>query len=62
MIEELRAEGKYQILTPEQCVQRCRNMGPFDALVLHPLCGGVPIEDAWSSIRLTAEAVLPELA
>ena len=61
-VDELRAEGKYQILTPDQCVQRCRNMGPFDALVLHPLCGGVPVEDAWSSVRLTAEAVLPELA
>ncbi len=60
-IDELRAEGKYQILTPQQCIDRCRGQGPFDALVLHPLCGGMPVEAGWSSIRLVAEAVLPEL-
>ena len=31
-VEELRAEGTYQVLTPEQCVERCKTMGPFDAL------------------------------
>ncbi|CAB4886468.1 unannotated protein [freshwater metagenome] len=61
-VDELRAEGTYQILTPEQCVERCRGMGPFDALTLHPMCGGMPIDHAWSSIRLVAEAVLPEFA
>lgn len=61
-VEELRAEGTYQILTPDECVERCRAMGPFDALTLHPMCGGMPIEEAWSSIRLVAEAVIPELS
>ncbi len=61
-VAELRAEGTYQILTPEQCVARCKDMGPFDALTLHPMCGGMPIDAAWSSIRLVAEAVLPEFA
>ena len=60
-IEELRAEGMYQILTPDECVARCRTMGPFDALTMHPLCGGMPIDEAWSSIRLVAEAVIPEV-
>ena len=60
-VEELRAEGTYQVLTPDQCVERCRTMGPFDALTLHPMCGGLPIDDAWSSIRLVAEAVIPEV-
>ena len=59
--EELRAEGTYQMLTPAECVERCKDMGPFDALTLHPLCGGMPIDDAWSSIRLVAEAVIPEV-
>lgn len=61
-VEELRAEGTYQVLTPDECVQRCRTLGPFDALTLHPLCGGLPIDEAWSSIRLVAEAVLPEVS
>ena len=60
-VEELRAEGTYQMLTPDECVERCRAMGPFDALTLHPLCGGMPIDEAWSSIRLVAEAVIPEV-
>jgi len=60
-VDELRAEGKYKILTPDECVAECKAKGPFDALVLHPLCGGLPVDDAWSSVRLTAEAVLPEL-
>ncbi|MCU1389256.1 MAG: hypothetical protein JWL72_2594 [Ilumatobacteraceae bacterium] len=60
-VEELRAEGTYQVLTPDECVERCRDMGPFDALTMHPLCGGMPIEEAWSSIRLVAEAVIPEV-
>jgi alkanesulfonate monooxygenase SsuD/methylene tetrahydromethanopterin reductase-like flavin-dependent oxidoreductase (luciferase family) len=60
-VEELRAEGTYQVLTPEQCVERCKTMGPFDALTMHPLCGGLPIDEAWSSIRLVAEAVIPEV-
>src|SRR4051812_11467770 len=60
-VEQLRADGKYVILTPEQCVERCVSMGPFDALTLHPLCGGMPLDDAWSSIRLVGEVVIPEV-
>jgi alkanesulfonate monooxygenase SsuD/methylene tetrahydromethanopterin reductase-like flavin-dependent oxidoreductase (luciferase family) len=60
-VEELRAEGTYQILTPDECIERCRTMGSFDALTMHPLCGGMPLEEAWSSIRLVAEAVIPEV-
>ena len=60
-VEELRAEGTYQILTPDECVAKCKTMGPFDALTMHPLCGGMPLEEAWSSIRLVAEAVIPEV-
>jgi alkanesulfonate monooxygenase SsuD/methylene tetrahydromethanopterin reductase-like flavin-dependent oxidoreductase (luciferase family) len=61
-VEELRAEGTYRVLTPNEAVELCKTMGPFDGLTMHPLCGGMPIEEAWSSIHLAAEAVLPELA
>jgi alkanesulfonate monooxygenase SsuD/methylene tetrahydromethanopterin reductase-like flavin-dependent oxidoreductase (luciferase family) len=60
-VTELRAEGTYQILTPDECVDRCRGFGPFDALTLHPLCGGLPIDAAWSSIQLVADQVIPAL-
>jgi alkanesulfonate monooxygenase SsuD/methylene tetrahydromethanopterin reductase-like flavin-dependent oxidoreductase (luciferase family) len=56
-VEELRAEGVYRILTPEQCVE----LG-LDSYVLHPLAGGMPVDEGWRSLRLFAERVMPELA
>ncbi|MFK4099229.1 LLM class flavin-dependent oxidoreductase [Streptomyces sp. NPDC019531] len=55
-VEELRAEGVYRILTPEECVEQ-----GLDNLVLHPLAGGMPVEEGWRSLRLFAERVLPAL-
>lgn len=60
-VEELRAEGVYQILTPDQCVELAARLGPFGGLTHHPLCGGVPPELAWPSLELFAEKVLPRL-
>lgn len=57
--EELRAEGIYRVLTPAEAVDLVRGTG---TLVLHPLVGGMPIDEAWSSVQLTAEQVLPALA
>jgi len=56
-VDELRAEGVYRILTPEECV----TLG-LDSLVLHPLAGGMPLDEGWRSLRLLAERVLPGLA
>ncbi|MBY8344742.1 LLM class flavin-dependent oxidoreductase [Streptomyces spinosirectus] len=55
-VPELRAEGIYRILTPDQCVQQ-----GLDNLVLHPLAGGMPLDEGWRSLRLFAEQVLPQL-
>jgi alkanesulfonate monooxygenase SsuD/methylene tetrahydromethanopterin reductase-like flavin-dependent oxidoreductase (luciferase family) len=55
-VEQLRAEGVYRILTPEQCVAQ-----GLDSLVLHPLAGGMPVEEGWRSLRLFAERVVPAL-
>lgn len=56
-VAELRAEGVYRILTPEQCVA-----AGLDNLVLHPLAGGMPLEEGWRSLRLFTETVLPALS
>ncbi|CAM5642831.1 Luciferase OS=Streptomyces aurantiogriseus OX=66870 GN=GCM10010251_35050 PE=4 SV=1 [Streptomyces aurantiogriseus] len=56
-VEELRAEGVYRILTPDECVAQ-----GLDSLVLHPLAGGMPVEEGWRSLRLFCEDVLPRLA
>ncbi|MFF0741946.1 LLM class flavin-dependent oxidoreductase [Streptomyces sp. NPDC004111] len=55
-VEELRAEGVYRILTPEQCAEL-----DAESLVLHPLCGGMPLEEGQESLRLYVEKVLPRL-
>lgn len=60
-IEELRAEGVYQILTPEQCIETARGLDWMGAITHHPLCGGTPPELAWESLELYTEQVLPAL-
>ncbi len=57
----LRREGVYRIVTPEECVAYAHQGGEQASLVLHPLCGGMPVEEGWSSLRLFAERVLPRL-
>ncbi|WP_328836840.1 LLM class flavin-dependent oxidoreductase [Streptomyces europaeiscabiei] len=55
-VGELRAEGVYRIVTPDECVA----LG-LDNYVLHPLAGGMPVEEGWRGLRLFAERVLPRL-
>ncbi|MEV0640350.1 LLM class flavin-dependent oxidoreductase [Streptomyces sp. NPDC050619] len=56
-VDELRAEGVYRILTPEECLAQ-----GLDNLVLHPLAGGMPLDEGWRSLRLFCENVLPRLS
>ncbi|WP_030690657.1 LLM class flavin-dependent oxidoreductase [Streptomyces globisporus] len=55
-VAELRAEGVYRVVTPEECLA----LG-LESPVLHPLCGGMPVEEGWRSLRLFCEGVLPRL-
>ncbi|MFI1659573.1 LLM class flavin-dependent oxidoreductase [Streptomyces sp. NPDC020472] len=55
-VAELRAEGVYRVVTPEECLA----LG-LESPVLHPLCGGMPVEEGWRSLRLFCEEVLPRL-
>jgi alkanesulfonate monooxygenase SsuD/methylene tetrahydromethanopterin reductase-like flavin-dependent oxidoreductase (luciferase family) len=61
-VDELRAEGIYRILAPEEAVEICRAEGAFATMVLHPLCGGIPVERGWDTVNLYVEKVLPALA
>jgi hypothetical protein len=59
-IEELRAEqGAYRIFSVDEAIDHVRRNG---ILLTQPLCGGLPPELAWRSLRLIAERVLPALA
>lgn len=55
-VEELRAEAVYRILTPEECLSQ-----GLDTYVLHPLSGGMPLDEGWRSLHLFCENVLPRL-
>ncbi|MFF4958562.1 LLM class flavin-dependent oxidoreductase [Streptomyces sp. NPDC001222] len=55
-VDELRAEGVYRILTPEACL----SLG-LDSYVLHPLAGGMPLDEGWRGLQLFCERVLPRL-
>ena len=57
-VDDLRASGQYAVLTPEEFVAELK-AAPFPFAQFHPLCGGMPIELAWSSLRLFEQKVLP---
>ncbi|MEV8019253.1 LLM class flavin-dependent oxidoreductase [Streptomyces sp. NPDC086554] len=58
-VEELRAEGVYRVLTPDECVAYVQ--GGAAHLVLHPLSGGMPVDEGWRSLHHFCENVLPRL-
>jgi len=60
--DELRAEGIYRILSPEEAIASCKAQGDFATMVLHPLCGGIPVEAGWDTVNLYIDKVLPALA
>ncbi|MFP1627770.1 LLM class flavin-dependent oxidoreductase [Streptomyces sp. 5K101] len=55
-VEELRAEGVYRVVTPDECVDLAA-----ESLVVHPLCGGMPVDEGWRSLHLLCDDVLPRL-
>lgn len=59
-VDELRAEGKYTILTPEEAVAKAKS-DPAFTFGFHPLCGGMPIDTAWETLQLLEDRVLPNL-
>jgi alkanesulfonate monooxygenase SsuD/methylene tetrahydromethanopterin reductase-like flavin-dependent oxidoreductase (luciferase family) len=60
-VDELRAEGIYQVLTPDACIELARELGAFGAITHHPLCGATPPELGWASLELFADKVLPAM-
>jgi alkanesulfonate monooxygenase SsuD/methylene tetrahydromethanopterin reductase-like flavin-dependent oxidoreductase (luciferase family) len=59
-VEDLRAEnGSYRIVTPPEAIDLVATHG---MLSTQPLCGGIPPDEAWESLRLIEHQVLPALA
>ncbi len=60
-VDALRTTGQYRVLTPEQFVDEMR-AAPFPFAMFHPLCGGMPPDLAWESLRLFERDVIPAFA
>ena len=57
-VDDIKASGVYQVVTPEQCIDNARRDG---SIVLHPLMGGLDIDMAWDGLRRFEAEVLPAL-
>jgi alkanesulfonate monooxygenase SsuD/methylene tetrahydromethanopterin reductase-like flavin-dependent oxidoreductase (luciferase family) len=57
-VDALRAGRQYAVLTPDQLVEELQ-AAPFPFALFHPMCGGMPPDLAWSSLRLFEHEVLP---
>ncbi len=60
-VDELRDEGVYRVVTPDECVELAGSLGDFGTLALHPLMGGLDPELSWAGLRRFADEVLPRL-
>ena len=60
-VDDLRAEGIYQVRTPDEVVAMGEAQGSEASFCLHPLVGGMPIEEGWRSLTMFTEQVLPRL-
>jgi alkanesulfonate monooxygenase SsuD/methylene tetrahydromethanopterin reductase-like flavin-dependent oxidoreductase (luciferase family) len=57
-IDDLRASGRYRILTPDDYVAELTGQGEAALEVLHPMVGGIPPDLAWRHLRLFEEGFL----
>jgi alkanesulfonate monooxygenase SsuD/methylene tetrahydromethanopterin reductase-like flavin-dependent oxidoreductase (luciferase family) len=60
-LEEVQASGRYRFLTPDQLITEVRGAEDYGPIVLHPLVGGMPVNEAWKSVQLLTDTVLPAL-
>jgi len=58
---ELRRGNQYAVLTADEYVAELKGSA-FPFALLHPMVGGMPVELAWSSLRLFENEVLPAFA
>ena len=59
--DELRADGRYRVATPDELVAELTAAGDLGFFMLHPLLGGLPPDKAWESLRLLEHEVLPRV-
>jgi alkanesulfonate monooxygenase SsuD/methylene tetrahydromethanopterin reductase-like flavin-dependent oxidoreductase (luciferase family) len=60
-VDQLRSDPAFAIVTPDECVEIARRLGPTGELAFYPLTGGLPPDLAWPGLLTFAEEVLPVL-
>jgi alkanesulfonate monooxygenase SsuD/methylene tetrahydromethanopterin reductase-like flavin-dependent oxidoreductase (luciferase family) len=60
-VESLRREGKFKVMTPEECISHAEGLGTGHSLMHAPLVGGLPPALGWESLELFAAEVMPRL-
>jgi alkanesulfonate monooxygenase SsuD/methylene tetrahydromethanopterin reductase-like flavin-dependent oxidoreductase (luciferase family) len=61
-LDEVKASGRYRFLTPDQLIAEVRESTNYGPIVLHPLVGGMPVDEAWKSVQLLVDKVVPALS
>ena len=59
--EVLRSMGAYTPITPAEAIEMIRGMGDMDAVMFHPLMGGLDPALAWENLHTFETEVLPHL-
>jgi alkanesulfonate monooxygenase SsuD/methylene tetrahydromethanopterin reductase-like flavin-dependent oxidoreductase (luciferase family) len=57
-VEELREEGMYRFVTPSEAIEQVR---ASRTAILHPLCGGMPLDAAWDMYQRFLDDVWPQV-
>ena len=57
-LTDVRASGRYRFMTPDELISDL-GANRAEPLVLHPLVGGMPLDEAWKSLHLLTDRVLP---
>lgn len=60
-IEDLRAGGRYLVVTPDEAIEIVQGYSPDTIITLHPLVSGLDPDVGWRSLQLFAEKVLPAI-
>jgi alkanesulfonate monooxygenase SsuD/methylene tetrahydromethanopterin reductase-like flavin-dependent oxidoreductase (luciferase family) len=59
--DELRKLGTYVVVTPQECVELARGLGPDGTLSFLPQVGGLDPAFGWEGLQLFVDKVLPQL-
>lgn len=60
--DELRKNGPYTVMTPEQCIEACKELDDDHIIMLHPLIAGQHLDVANNTVKLFFEKVVPNIS